>query len=153
VRTFVVHAIPSSHVAGQFPSQVSEGSTVPFPQVGEQSLSWLALQPGAQQPSPPVHVVIGGCVHCRLHCAAVPIKTSAVQLFPSSAQVVGQFPSQISPDSTTLFPQIGVQLSSLLALQPGAQQPSDAVHVVIAGWLHTTSQLAGEPVRTSLVQA
>jgi hypothetical protein len=30
---------------------------------GAQSLSFALVQPGAQQPSAFVHVVIGGCVH------------------------------------------------------------------------------------------
>jgi hypothetical protein len=152
VRTFVVQAIPSSQVAGQFPSHVSMPSTTPFPQLGEQSLSFVALHPGAQQPSPFVHVVIAGWVHCRLHWAALPTSTSFVQEFPSFGHVLGQLPSQSSPISTMPLPQTGMQPSSLFALQPGPQQPSPAVHVVIAGWLHTTLQDEGSPLSTSRVQ-
>lgn len=53
-----VQAIPSSQLAGQSPSQVSRGSTLPLPQVAEQSLSPGALQPEGQQPSPETQVVV-----------------------------------------------------------------------------------------------
>jgi hypothetical protein len=122
LRTFVVQAFMSSHVAGQLPSHVSGGSTTLLPQPTEQSLSFVELQPGAQQLSPFVHIVIGGCVHCRLHIATEPVSTSLVHEFPSSGQVVGQFPSQSSPISTTLLPHIGAQFASLTMLQPIGQQ-------------------------------
>jgi hypothetical protein len=44
-----VQAWWSSQEVGQFPSQVSPGSTIPFPQLVEQSLSFCALQPAGQQ--------------------------------------------------------------------------------------------------------
>jgi hypothetical protein len=80
--------------------------------------SFVALQPVGQQPSPPVHIVIGVFEHIRVQ--AVPRSVSTVQLIPS-LQDVGQFPSQVSPASTTLFPQTALQLLSLLALQPVGQ--------------------------------
>jgi hypothetical protein len=61
----------------------------------------------------------------------MPIRTSVVHAF-MSLQVAGQCPSHVSPDSTAPFPQVGVQLLSLLALHPAAQHPSPFVHVVIA---------------------
>jgi hypothetical protein len=54
-----VHALPSLQLDGQLPSQISPISTAPLPQTGVQSESLLALHPVAQQPSPPVHVVMG----------------------------------------------------------------------------------------------
>ena len=47
-----------SEAVGQLPSQVSPGSTTPFPQVAEQSSSFEALQPDGQQPSPSLHWVM-----------------------------------------------------------------------------------------------
>jgi hypothetical protein len=137
VRTFVVHEFMSSHVAGQFPSHVSPDSTTLLPQAGVQLLSLFALQPGAQQPSPPVHVVIAGYEQTTLHVAAAPARTFVVHEFPSS-HVAGQLPSHVSPDSTTPLPHTAVQLLSFVWLQPGAQQPSPFVQVVIAGCVHTT---------------
>jgi hypothetical protein len=61
-----------------------------------------------------------------------------VHAFPSLGQDVGQLPSQTSPVSTTPLPQNGMQLSSLFALHPAAQQPSPAVHVVIGTNVHAT---------------
>jgi hypothetical protein len=50
----MVHALPSVQEVGQDEagSQVSPGSTMPLPQVGEQSESVLAVHPAGQQPSP-----------------------------------------------------------------------------------------------------
>jgi hypothetical protein len=138
VRTFVVHAFMSSHVAGQFPSQISPDSTTLFPHAGRQLLSLFALHPDGQQPSPPMQDVIGGCVHCTLHCIGLPVSMSLVHGFPSLAQVVRQFPSQISPLSTTLFPQTGVQFPSVFALQPGGQHESPPMHIVTGVKVHWT---------------
>jgi hypothetical protein len=139
VSTSFVQGFPSfGHVIGQLPSQVSPISTIMFPQLVEQSLSLVELQPGAQHPSPFVHVVICGCVHCRSHVAAEPVSTSFVHTLPSFGHVVGQFPSQSSPISTTMFPHVGAQLPSLFALQPGAQQPSPPVHIVTGVCVQTT---------------
>jgi hypothetical protein len=152
VRTFDVQDIPSSHVAGQFPSHVSPDSTTPLPHAGRQLLSLFALQPAGQQASPPTHIVIGGCVHRTLHCVGVPESTSFVQASPSLAQVVRQLPSQSSPISTTEFPQTGVQLPSLLALQPGGQQLSPPMHIVTGVNVHWTLHCPFDPVRVSEVQ-
>jgi hypothetical protein len=53
-----VHGSWSSHDVGQSPSQISGGSIVPLPQVGEQSVSVFIVSPGKQQPSPAVGRVI-----------------------------------------------------------------------------------------------
>jgi hypothetical protein len=149
-----VQASPSSgQVVGQFPSQSSGGSTTLLPQVAVQLLSLFALHPVAQHPSPFAHIVIGGWVHCRLHMAAEPVRTSAVQELPSFGHVVGQFPSQSSGGSITLLPHTAVQLPSLVALHPVGQHPSPFTHIVIGGWVHCRLHMAAEPVRTSAVQA
>jgi hypothetical protein len=83
--------------------------------------------------------VIGVFVQRALQPVGVPVSTSFVQLFPSP-QLVGHPPSQVSPPSMTPFPQTGEQSESLLALQPGAQQPSPPVHIVIAVTLLTGLQ-------------
>jgi hypothetical protein len=62
---------------------------------------------------------------------AEPVEPSIVQELPSM-QLAGQLPSQVSPDSTTPLPHLTVQLSSLVELQPGAQQPSPFLHWVMA---------------------
>jgi hypothetical protein len=100
-----------------------------------QLLSLFALHPGAQQPSPPVHAVIGVKTHARVH--AVPVSMSLVHEF-MSLHIVGQLPSQSSPISTTPFPQAEGQLLSLVPLHPGGQHPSPFVHVVIGGCVQTT---------------
>jgi hypothetical protein len=128
-----VHALPSlGHVAGQLPSHSSGGSTTPLPHMPEQLLSFVALQPVGQQPSPPTHIVIAGYVHVTLHMPDEPERTFVVHELPSS-HVAGQFPSHVSPASTTPLPHIGMQLLSLVALQPEGQQPSPLVHVVTVG--------------------
>jgi hypothetical protein len=133
VSTSFVHGFPSlAHMVGQFPSHVSLPSTTPFPQLAEQLLSFVALQPGAQQPSPFAQVVIGGYVHTTLHAPDVPVRVLVVHEFPSS-QVAGQFPSQVSPDSTTPFPHTGAQFASFVWLQPEGQHESPPTHIVIAG--------------------
>jgi hypothetical protein len=57
VSESTVQAFASLHEArvGQLPSQVSPLSITPFPQLTEQSLSVLLLQPAGQQPSPLAH--------------------------------------------------------------------------------------------------
>jgi hypothetical protein len=136
-----VHALPSSaQVLKQFPSHFSPGSTCPSPQRGGgggQSLSLLLMQPGAQQPSPPLQEVIGVFEHATSQVAAFPAAESVVHALPSS-QVVGQFPSHFSPDSTTPLPQFGLQSLSLFAVAPGGQQWSPAAAAVISGCEQTT---------------
>jgi phosphotransferase system HPr-like phosphotransfer protein len=67
-----------------------------------------------------------------LQLARLPALASAVQALPSS-QEVGQEDggSQVSPDSITPLPQVGVQSESLLALHVAGQQPSAATQAVM----------------------
>jgi hypothetical protein len=58
----------------------------------------------------------------------VPVSTSFVHELPSLAHVAGQFPSHVSPGSTTPLPQIGIQFGSVFALHPDAQHASPARH-------------------------
>jgi glutaredoxin-related protein len=152
----VVQAFPSLHVTGQLPggSHVSGGSTTPFPQTGAQSVSFRALHPGAQHPSPPTQATMGVLVHRRSQVAALPVWESAVQAFPS-LHVAGQLPggSHVSGDSTTPFPHRGRQSLSTRALQLAGQQPSPPEHAVIAVCVHTRLQVAALPVCPSTVQA
>jgi hypothetical protein len=67
VRTFCVHATPSSHIAGQFRSHVSGGSTTPLPHDAGQLASFTALQPAGQHPSPSTHALIAGYEQATLH--------------------------------------------------------------------------------------
>jgi hypothetical protein len=152
----MVQAFPSLQVLGHVVcgSQVSPGSTIRLPHEALQSLSELALQPGAQQPSLLRHCVIDWCVHVAVQLARLPAKLSMVQALPSlHAAAVGQDDagSQVSPGSTTLLPQVELQSRSLLALQPGAQQPSPLRHWVMAWYPHAAVQLAALPVRVSMV--
>jgi len=118
-----VHAMLSLHEVGHAPSQVSDASTTPLPQVDEQSLSFAAVHPVGQQPSALVQAVRGVLVHWNEHASVAPVNPSTVQALPSS-QEVGQFSSHDSPVSTTPLPQVFVQSASLAAEQPKEQQPS-----------------------------
>jgi hypothetical protein len=60
VSSLSVQATPSSQLVGQLPSHDSPGSTTPLPQRASQSLSSLAVQLSAQQPSSSVQAVISG---------------------------------------------------------------------------------------------
>jgi hypothetical protein len=102
----VVQAIASSHEVGQSPSHVSGASTVPFPQLAEQSSSVVTSHPPGQQPSPSWQLVIGVDEHTALHSSAEPVSSSAVQAVASS-HVVGQSPSQTSEPWTTPSPHSG----------------------------------------------
>jgi hypothetical protein len=139
----------SLHEVGQedFGSQVSPFSTTPFPQVGGQSESLLALQPAGQQPSPETQVVMAVWVQATLQVALLPVIWSVVQAM-LSLQEVGQedFGSQVSPFSTTPLPHFGEQSESVLALHPAGQQPSPETQVVTGVWLQATLQLALLPV-------
>lgn len=152
----VVQAIPSLQVDGQDEggSQVSPDSTTPLPQVGEQSPSVVASQPPGQHPSPPVQAVTALCEQARLHVAALPEVTSVVQAIPSS-QVDGQDEggSQVSPASTTPFPQLSEQSPSVVLSHPSGQHPSPSAQASMAVTSHETSQVLGSPVRTSVVHA
>src|SRR5262247_1258227 len=94
-------------------SQASPASTAPLPQTTGQSPSLLLVQPGAQQPSPLVQVVIGVVTQRAVQVPPF-ISVSVVQLLPS-LQLVGQAPgwpaampvSQVSLGSTWPSPQVG----------------------------------------------
>lgn len=150
----IVHATLSLHVVGHDPpSQVSPGSTMSLPQLGEQSLSLIALHPAAQQPSLLWHSVIVWNEHAALQFAADPTSVSIVHAAPS-LHVVGQFsPSHVSPDSTKPLPQVGEQSVSLSELQPGAQQPSPLWHALIGWNVHAALHVDAEPASTSSVHA
>lgn len=123
VRISLVQAMPSSHVAGHAPSQISWASTTPLPQDAEQSSSVVLLHPAGQQPSPAAQPVRAACVQAALHDSLAPVIESTVQAMPSS-QDVGQSPSQVSPASRTPLPHDAEQSSSEDALQPAGQHPS-----------------------------
>jgi hypothetical protein len=114
---------PSLQKLGQFPSHVSGGSIVPLPHVAEQSLSFVEVQPSAQQPSLPTQAEIVVYVQRTLHVSGDPVNESRVQGSLSSHDV-GQFPSQVSPVSTFPLPHVAAQSSSLPALQFEGQHPS-----------------------------
>jgi hypothetical protein len=135
-------------------SQVSPRSTTPLPQVAVQSPSVLALQPAAQQRSPPTHCVMVWWLQLRLQLAVLPVDTSMVHALPS-LQVLGQVVcgSQVSPGSTMRLPQLALHSLSVLALQPGAQQLSPETHCVMDWCVHVAVQLARLPDRLSMVQA
>jgi hypothetical protein len=148
----IVHALPSLQSAGQLPSHVSPGSTTRLPQLAEQSLSLLLLQPAGQQPSPVVHWVSAWCAHAALHVDALPVIESCVHGFLSS-QSAGQLPSQVSPVSTTPLPQDAEQSLSVPELHPAGQQPSPPLHWLIDVWAQAASHLAMLPDTLSAVQA
>jgi hypothetical protein len=83
----VVQALPSLHEVGQLPSQVSPFSTMPLPQLVEQSLSLLWLQAAGQQPSPLTQVVMGLKVQVAEQAATEPVSVSVVQALPSLHEV------------------------------------------------------------------
>jgi len=156
VSTSVVHALLSLQLVGQLPSQVSPGSTVPSPQLAEQSLSPGRAQPLGQHESPEVQAVTAACAQTTLHCAAVPVSTSVVQAL-LSLQLVGQLPSQVSPGSTTPLPQgAGSAGQSLSVLGPQierSQQASPFEQVVFLTLVQAALQVAALPVSVSVVQA
>jgi hypothetical protein len=126
-------------IAGQAAGQLESGSQVswqaasicPLPQVQLQSASVAVVQPDGQQPSPEAQTVWApSSMQCAVQSAAVPVSFRFVQ--PMAGQVVGQLPggSQLSPASSTPLPQAATQSLSLVALQPGGQQPSPLMHVV-----------------------
>jgi hypothetical protein len=139
LRTSRVEGSPSSQETGQFPSQVSPASMVPSPHVVEQSLSLALVQPAAQQPSSSVHVAIVVFSHSTLHVAALPRRTSVVQLSPSS-HAVGHEPSHVSPTSTVPLPHDALQSSSTDDVQPEGQHPSPEAHCVTSIVAHSASQ-------------
>jgi hypothetical protein len=134
-------------------SQVSPVSTAPLPQLGWQSLSVVALQPGGQQPSPPTQSV---WVPFATHWAwQVPGLASFFNMQPALAQLVGQVASgsQVSPLSTTPLPQTTEQSASLPTLQPGGQQLSpDAQVVCMPSSTQAAVHAAAEPISFRRVQ-
>jgi hypothetical protein len=135
-------------------SQVSwqAGSSWPLPQVQLQSLSFAVVQPDGQHPSPDAHAVCGpSSTQWAVQSVALPASFCLVQ--PSGAHVVGHWPggSQLSPASTTPLPQVAGQSLSLLALQPGGQQPSPPMHVVCSrSFTHWAVQVPGLATRRSM---
>jgi hypothetical protein len=130
VSTSTVQAFPSSQVVGQLEdgSQVSPASTLPLPQLAEQSPSVVLSQPAGQQPSPLLQAVMGLWLHVTLQVAALPVSASTVQEFPSS-QAVGQLKggSQVSPVSTVLLPQTAPPATTPLVSSEGLPAPSGHV--------------------------
>jgi hypothetical protein len=125
-----VHALPSSHAAGQdvAGSQVSPESTAPLPQVAEQSESLPELHAAGQQPSPPVQAVMAVALHATLQVWALPVVWSSVQALPSS-QTAGQdvAGSQVSPDSTIPLPQVTPEAPPVPELAPVPTTPPPPV--------------------------
>ena len=78
-----------------------------------------------------------------------------VQGSPSSGQVVGQVlgGSQVSPAPMRPSPQLGLQSSSVAALQPAGQQPSLFRQAVIGSCQQARVQPATDPAARSTVQA
>ena len=150
----VVHGLLSLQLVGQVAggSQVSPDSMMPLPHAAEQLLSLALVQPLGQQPSPLVQVVMLVWLQATLQLAALPVIVSVVHGL-LSLQLAGHVPggSQVSPDSTTPLPQLGLQLLSLLALQPEGQQPSPPTHAVMVVCVQATLQVAALPVIVSVV--
>jgi hypothetical protein len=98
----------AGHDVGQLlPSHISPGSTTPFPQRGEQSVSLMALQPVGQQPSPFMHAV---CMPAATHAAwHVPAPVSVRSWQPCAGHAVGHIDSgsHVSPGSRFPLPQAG----------------------------------------------
>jgi hypothetical protein len=114
----------------------------------------LFVQPGAQQPSPLLQVVIGALLQAASQVAAVPVRASVVQALLSLHEVL-QLPSQVSPGSITPLPHLGPQSTSVFALHCVAMQQVSTVlplQVVIALLAHSTLHLSALPVSASVVQ-
>jgi hypothetical protein len=79
ISVSTVQGFPSSQLVGQFPSQSSVPSTVPFPQAGAQSPSFVVLHPVGQHISAPPQAVIVVCTHCASQVALDPTRVSVVQ--------------------------------------------------------------------------
>jgi hypothetical protein len=140
----VLQDSPSSQLVGQTAlpvvSQVSPGSITPLPQLFEQSLSVLRVQPIGQQPSPPLHAVIGLTSQPAVHSGALPPVLTVRQalLLGHTGQRSGG--SQVSPDSITLLPHLGMQSGSVVASAPEGQQPSCMPPIVMGIGAQTTAQ-------------
>jgi hypothetical protein len=148
-----VQAMPSSHEVGQasvelLGSHVSvDLSTVPSPQLFEQSESDALTQPIGQHLSPLVHSVTGTIVHFAVHCCGSPsiFAVKHGSLLVQGGQLLGG--SQVSPFSRAPLPQVGAQSGSMFAFAPTGQQPSIALGD--AG----LQLLAAEPASVALMVA
>jgi hypothetical protein len=107
-----LHPDPPGQLEGQFPSHFSPDSITLLPQTALQSLSFVASAPDGQQPSPLFGVVMGIVMQAAAH--ADPMSTLGAQASVLE-QAVGHLPSQTSPGSTTLLPQIALQSLSVFA--------------------------------------
>jgi hypothetical protein len=123
-----------------------------LPQVQAHSASFTLVQPEGQQPSPEAQVVCAPSSTQRaVHAAAVPVSFCRVQ--PTAGQLAGHVPggSQASPASITPLPHAALQSLSLLALQPGGQQPSALTQAVCMPSLtHWAWQVPGLANRRSM---
>lgn len=153
LRTSRVHTLPSEQLTGHAPSQISGGSIVMLPQLGEQSVSVIALHPTAQQPSPDTHCVIGWNEHAALHELAEPTRLSIVHAEASLHAVGHEVPSQVSPVETTPSPHVEEQSASVARVQPAGQQPSPPLHAEIAWKLQAALHEDAAPTSASIVHA
>jgi hypothetical protein len=80
-----------------------------------------------------MHVEMAPWLQETLQLAVLPVMRSVVQALPSS-QLAGQLSggSQVSPGSVTSLPHAAEQSSSVLVVQPAAQQPSPSTQLTIA---------------------
>jgi hypothetical protein len=131
-------------------SHASPGSITPSPHTAGQSVSVARVPPAGQQPSPETSDVIAACEQLALH--AIPFSESTVQGFPSSHDV-GQPPllagspgSQVSPASSSPFPQATGQSTSTVLQAPTGQQPSLSMPdcVTTGACRHTAAQVDAE---------
>jgi hypothetical protein len=128
-------------------SHVSPPSRTPLPQTAPQSLSLVALHPGAQHPSPLTHAVMAVSRHVTLHAPLDPERTSVVHALPSSQVTLAQVgdpgaTSQVSPASTRPLPQPG-QSTSLVGPHPVGQDPSavpQARATVVQRYVHALTE-------------
>ena len=107
----------------------------------QQSASWPcpqaaahAAQPVGQKPSDVPLQARAEVTHANVHAATEPVRVRTVLRSPTQASYCiwhADGGSHFSPVSTAPLPQVGVQLLSLLALQPDGQQPSLGAHAVM----------------------
>jgi hypothetical protein len=168
--TSMVQALLSLQVVGHVlsGSHTSPGPITPSPQSTVQSLSFVALHPGTQQPSGAAlsHARIAWFVQVTLQRSLVPVRVSIVHALWSS-QLVGQWvlelssqasvgPNKPSPQSS---PPGGAQsvswpcvASPTRAHLSAKQQPSPLAHVLIGMCVQIASHLLAEPLTRSIVQ-
>ena len=118
VRSASAQALGASHAIGQSPSQSSPPSNTPLPQIGEQSASLFASQPGAQQPSSLMHAAMGSNEQLRSQVSLVPEELPLRKHWSALGRPANQSPSQSSSPSTTPLPQLAEQSPSSKLLQP-----------------------------------